>query len=70
MDSADSAPCFSVGMIFFGGNDDREALAFAKRMANNSKISLTVINLVAQSNLETMVVVLLLLVKKWLILKR
>ncbi|KAG2672968.1 hypothetical protein I3760_13G067300 [Carya illinoinensis] len=50
MVSRKSSPSFSVGMIFLGGNDDREALTFAKRMANNSNTSLTVINLVAQSN--------------------
>ncbi|XP_059429299.1 cation/H(+) antiporter 3-like [Corylus avellana] len=36
-----------VAMFFLGGNDDREALAFANRMANHSKIALTVIHFVA-----------------------
>ncbi|EEF38951.1 monovalent cation:proton antiporter, putative [Ricinus communis] len=37
-----------VAMIFLGGNDDREALTFAKRMAiGSSAITIMVINLVA-----------------------
>ncbi|KAL6145938.1 hypothetical protein ACLB2K_056621 [Fragaria x ananassa] len=36
---------FRVAMIFLGGNDDREALVFARRMAKDSCISLTVIHL-------------------------
>ncbi|KAL6204331.1 hypothetical protein ACLB2K_021599 [Fragaria x ananassa] len=38
---------FSVAVVFLGGKDDREALAFAKRMAKDSSIRLTVIHLVA-----------------------
>ncbi|KAG6629016.1 hypothetical protein CIPAW_14G053900 [Carya illinoinensis] len=38
---------FSVAMIFVGGNDDREALTFAKRMANDSNITLTVVHFVS-----------------------
>ncbi|XP_059429300.1 cation/H(+) antiporter 3-like [Corylus avellana] len=37
----------SVAMFFLGGNDDQEALAFANRMANHSKIALTVVHFVA-----------------------
>ncbi|XP_059429301.1 cation/H(+) antiporter 3-like [Corylus avellana] len=37
----------SVAMFFLGGNDDREALAFANRMANHSKIALTVVHFIA-----------------------
>ncbi|XP_038693820.1 cation/H(+) antiporter 4-like [Tripterygium wilfordii] len=33
---------YSVGMIFFGGNDDREALTLAKRMAKDASVNLTV----------------------------
>ncbi|GLT65766.1 hypothetical protein SLA2020_381790 [Shorea laevis] len=40
----------SVAMIFLGGNDDREAFIFAKRMANHSKIILTVVHFVAASS--------------------
>ncbi|XP_059429298.1 cation/H(+) antiporter 4-like [Corylus avellana] len=43
------SPC-SIAMFFLGGNDDREALAFAERMANHSKITLTVVHFVASSN--------------------
>ncbi|PON96881.1 DNA-directed DNA polymerase [Trema orientale] len=38
---------FSVCMIFLGGRDDREALTYAKRMSNETSITLTVIHLVA-----------------------
>lgn len=41
---------FSVAVIFLGGKDDREALTFAKRMAKDSTIRLTVIHLVAMGN--------------------
>jgi hypothetical protein len=43
---------FSIAMIFIGGNDDREALMFAKRMANDSNITLTVVRFVAIGNEE------------------
>ncbi|XP_040994234.1 cation/H(+) antiporter 4-like [Juglans microcarpa x Juglans regia] len=50
--SSDSST-YSVAMIFLGGNDDREALSFAKRMSNKySKISLTVIHLVSPGSNE------------------
>ncbi|XP_075633699.1 cation/H(+) antiporter 4-like [Castanea sativa] len=41
-----SEASYSIAMIFIGGNDDREALMFAKRMANDPNISLTVIRFV------------------------
>ncbi|XP_050369330.1 cation/H(+) antiporter 4-like [Argentina anserina] len=41
---------FSVAVVFLGGKDDREALAFAKRMAKDSTIRLTIIHLVAMGN--------------------
>ncbi|GAB2274284.1 hypothetical protein Dimus_009050 [Dionaea muscipula] len=41
---------FSVAMIFIGGNDDREALAYAKRMVQGNRIRLTVVRLIAQSH--------------------
>ncbi|GMN59000.1 hypothetical protein TIFTF001_028100 [Ficus carica] len=37
---------YRVALIFLGGSDDREALTFAKRMANDSFIKLTVIHFV------------------------
>ncbi|XP_059429344.1 cation/H(+) antiporter 4-like [Corylus avellana] len=42
-----SESSYSIAMIFLGGNDDREALTFAKRMANDSNITLTVVQFVA-----------------------
>ncbi|XP_022945776.1 cation/H(+) antiporter 4-like [Cucurbita moschata] len=36
---------YSVCVIFMGGNDDREAISFAKRMARDSEIDLTVLKL-------------------------
>ena len=41
-----SEASYSIAVIFIGGNDDREALMFAKRMANDPNISLTVIRFV------------------------
>ncbi|KAJ0076330.1 hypothetical protein Patl1_34004 [Pistacia atlantica] len=41
---------YKVAAIFIGGPDDREALTFAKRMALNTRVSLTVIHLVAAGN--------------------
>ncbi|GAB2214273.1 hypothetical protein Droror1_Dr00018615 [Drosera rotundifolia] len=41
---------FSVAVIFIGGNDDREALAYAKRMVQGNRIRLTVIHFVAQNH--------------------
>ncbi|XP_062171155.1 cation/H(+) antiporter 4-like [Alnus glutinosa] len=45
-----SKSSYSVAMIFLGGNDDREALTFAKRMANNRNITLTMVHFVAVSD--------------------
>ncbi|KAL6130953.1 hypothetical protein ACLB2K_069331 [Fragaria x ananassa] len=45
-----SGRSFSMAVIFFGGQDDREALSFAKRMASDTMISLTVIHVVAKNN--------------------
>ncbi|GAB4824326.1 hypothetical protein Ancab_007214 [Ancistrocladus abbreviatus] len=44
-----SESLFSVGVIFIGGNDDREALAYAKRISRGNRISLTVIRFIAQN---------------------
>ncbi|WCJ39568.1 Cation/H(+) antiporter 18 [Euphorbia peplus] len=41
----------SVSVLFFGGNDDREALAYASRMAEHPGISLTVIHFTAGTEL-------------------
>ncbi|XP_044496583.1 LOW QUALITY PROTEIN: cation/H(+) antiporter 4-like [Mangifera indica] len=42
----------NVAMPFFGGNDDREALTLAKRMARNHKVRLTVAQFIAKSKGE------------------
>ncbi|GMJ00813.1 ARABIDOPSIS THALIANA CATION/H+ EXCHANGER 3, cation/H+ exchanger 3 [Hibiscus trionum] len=41
-----SSSC-SIGMLFLGGKDDREALTLAKRMANDPRVKLTVIHLIS-----------------------
>ncbi|MBA0762307.1 hypothetical protein Gotri_011941 [Gossypium trilobum] len=38
---------YSVGILFLGGKDDREALTLAKRMARDPRVKLTVIRLIA-----------------------
>uniref|UniRef100_A0A5B6Z7U9 Cation/H(+) antiporter 4-like n=1 Tax=Davidia involucrata TaxID=16924 RepID=A0A5B6Z7U9_DAVIN len=38
---------YRVAAIFLGGDDDREALAFARRMANSSEVQLTILRLMA-----------------------
>ncbi|XP_031247705.1 cation/H(+) antiporter 4-like [Pistacia vera] len=43
---------YNIAVIFIGGPDDREALTFAKRMALNTGVSLSVIHLVAAENEE------------------
>ncbi|KAJ0006820.1 hypothetical protein Pint_29637 [Pistacia integerrima] len=40
----------NVAMLFFGGNDDREALTLAKRMARNKKVRLTVAQFISKSD--------------------
>ncbi|XP_051143798.1 cation/H(+) antiporter 4-like isoform X2 [Andrographis paniculata] len=40
------SPTYNVGVAFFGGNDDREALAYAKRMAQSPDVHLTVVRFV------------------------
>ncbi|KAK1578564.1 hypothetical protein Q3G72_031242 [Acer saccharum] len=42
VDESSDQPSYRVAMIFLGGSDDREALTFAKRMAQDSRIVLTV----------------------------
>lgn len=38
---------YNVGVAFFGGTDDREALAYARRMAMSPDVNLTVVRFVA-----------------------
>lgn len=39
-------PVYRVALLFLGGDDDREALAYAKRMAESSLVHLTVVRLI------------------------
>lgn len=41
-----------ITVLFFGGNDDREALAFAMRMAEHPGISLTVVRFIPSEELK------------------
>jgi F420-0:gamma-glutamyl ligase len=41
---------YDVAMIFLGGNDDREALTFAIRMAEDTRVRLSVVHLIAPNN--------------------
>ncbi|KAM7254592.1 hypothetical protein ACFE04_003972 [Oxalis oulophora] len=43
----------NVAMIFLGGNDDREALVYAMRMAEDSSVRLTVARLICPDNTGT-----------------
>lgn len=47
MTSPDHAHAFSVCVIFLGGKDDREALVYAKRMARDQSINVTVLHFTA-----------------------
>ncbi|XP_050245757.1 cation/H(+) antiporter 15-like [Quercus robur] len=51
--SGGSKPLYSIGMIFLEGPDDREALAYAMRMAEHPNVSLTVIRLVQPNKKST-----------------
>ncbi|XP_007020975.2 PREDICTED: cation/H(+) antiporter 4 [Theobroma cacao] len=42
---------YSIAVIFLGGKDDREALALAKRISQDQRVSLTVIHLKGTNNL-------------------
>ncbi|GLT51216.1 hypothetical protein SLA2020_246410 [Shorea laevis] len=46
------ATSFNVAMVFLGGDDDREALIFAQRIAQDDRASLTVIVLKANINTD------------------
>lgn len=41
-----------MGVIFLGGDDDREALAYAKRTARSAGVYLTVVRLVAANEVK------------------
>ncbi|KAJ3669572.1 hypothetical protein LUZ60_011522 [Juncus effusus] len=44
---------YSIAVLFFGGSDDREALAYGSRMAEHPGIALTVIRFVPASTVNT-----------------
>ncbi|KAJ4838059.1 hypothetical protein Tsubulata_050095, partial [Turnera subulata] len=46
----DSLVAYKIAMIFLGGKDDREALTLALRMAQDAKVGLTVMHLLAAAN--------------------
>ncbi|XP_052873894.1 cation/H(+) antiporter 15-like [Gossypium arboreum] len=50
-----SSSSFSIGMLFLGGKDDREALTLARRMARDPRVKLTVIHLIAYQNCRNVV---------------
>ncbi|TMW98609.1 hypothetical protein EJD97_003809 [Solanum chilense] len=43
---------YCIAILFLGGNDDQEALSFAKRMAISGTISLTVIRLISKQDVS------------------
>ncbi|KAK9229021.1 hypothetical protein WN944_021978 [Citrus x changshan-huyou] len=49
-DSSSADSLSNVAMLFIGGNDDREALTFAKRMVRDNKVRLTVVHFIAASD--------------------
>ncbi|KAF3448410.1 hypothetical protein FNV43_RR09123 [Rhamnella rubrinervis] len=49
--SSGHAHVYSVCMIFLGGKDDREALIYAKRMAKDHSINVTVLHITAPKDL-------------------
>lgn len=44
--SSMSSPTYNVAVVFVGGNDDREALAYGKRMARSPAVHLTIVRFV------------------------
>ncbi|KAK1360512.1 Cation/H(+) antiporter 28 [Heracleum sosnowskyi] len=50
-----SSVIINIAVVFIGGNDDREALAFAERFARHPGVKLTVIRFLLDSNNETSV---------------
>ncbi|XP_044496584.1 cation/H(+) antiporter 4-like [Mangifera indica] len=45
-----SEPEYNVGVIFLGGPDDREVLSFAKRIAPNTRVNLSVLHFTAEKS--------------------
>lgn len=44
-----SRTSYNIGMIFLGGKDDREALAYANRMAKHPNVAVSVVRLIEYS---------------------
>ncbi|TYH34095.1 hypothetical protein ES332_D13G105500v1 [Gossypium tomentosum] len=49
--SSDNSSFYNIAVIFLGGQDDREALALAKRISQDKSVRLTVIHLKAANSL-------------------
>ncbi|MBA0708362.1 hypothetical protein Golax_023493 [Gossypium laxum] len=54
MEPSSPSSC-SIGMLFLGGKDDREALMLAKRMARDTQVKLTVTRLIAYQDCSNVV---------------
>ncbi|KAA3457831.1 cation/H(+) antiporter 4-like [Gossypium australe] len=50
--SPSNSSSYAIAVIFLGGEDDREALALAKRFSQDESVSLTIIHLKAVDSLE------------------
>ncbi|XP_039046991.1 cation/H(+) antiporter 4-like [Hibiscus syriacus] len=51
--SSHNSSSYNIAVIFMGGQDDREALALAKRISQDESVSLTVIHLKSSNRLDT-----------------
>ncbi|KAI9160132.1 hypothetical protein LWI28_005377 [Acer negundo] len=45
----DQLPSYKIAMIFLGGSDDREAFTLAKRMAQDTRVVLTIVHLTPEN---------------------
>ncbi|KAL3653863.1 hypothetical protein CASFOL_003544 [Castilleja foliolosa] len=52
-DAKYAPPVCAVAVFFMGGPDDREALAIGSRMVSNPNINLTIVRVVAETNITT-----------------
>ncbi|KAE8728964.1 putative Cation/H+ exchanger 4 [Hibiscus syriacus] len=51
--SSHNSSNYNIAVIFMGGQDDREALALAKRISQDESVGLTVIHIKASNSLDT-----------------
>ncbi|KAE8668305.1 putative Cation/H+ exchanger 4 [Hibiscus syriacus] len=51
--SSHNSSYYNIAVIFMGGQDDREALALAKRISQDESVGLTVIHIKASNSLDT-----------------